>query len=279
MGQRRQTSDSLMFFHISIIVELSNAFNAVNRSHCRQETGSRDVPEWCFMRFIGMFGLVVVLGSSALALAMEKSSMYPDVQKYLDDRRQEFEQIPDDRKMQLKKIAVYVQNRIKAGEPAKLTFICTHNSRRSHLSQIWAAVAAAHYGLKGVETYSGGTEATAFNPRAIAALERAGLKIEKPSLGKNPRYAVRFQESGEPLLCFSKVYNESPNPSRDFCAVMTCSQADKSCPLVQGSSLRVAIPFDDPKVADDTAEEATKYDERSAQISREMLYLFSQAAN
>jgi arsenate reductase len=41
----------------------------------------------------------------------------------------------------------------------------------------------------------------------------------------------------------------------------------------------VSIPLDDPKIADDTAEEAATYDQRCQQICREMLYLFSQVGN
>jgi len=206
-------------------------------------------------------------------------NMFPEVEEYLEKRRAEFDQIPAERKEQLGRIAEYVTNRIKAGQPARLTFVCTHNSRRSHLSQIWAATAARHYGIVGVETYSGGTEATAFNSRAVAAIERAGLKVEMPGDDKNPKYAVRFQETKEPMICFSKVYGDPPNPKEDFCAVMTCSQADQNCPNVLGSALRVAIPYEDPKVSDGTKEEPATYDARCAQISREMLYLFSQVKN
>jgi arsenate reductase len=155
-----------------------------------------------------------------------------------------------------------------------LTFVCTHNSRRSHLSQIWAQVAADYYGVSGLETYSGGTEATAFNPRAVAALQRCGLKIvvDDPSLA-NPRYLVSTSDSSRTQVCFSKVYNESPNPTQGYCAVMTCSQADEACPVVMGCDLRMPIRYDDPKVADDTEFEAQRYDERAAQICTEMLYM------
>ena len=199
----------------------------------------------------------------------------PKVQAYLDLRRSEFDLIPKERRQELQKIAAYVSHQQAAGQPARLTFICTHNSRRSHLSQIWAKVAASDQQVGNVETYSGGTEATAFNPRAIAAIQRAGLTVVKTTDGMNPRYTVRFSDADKGLNCFSKVYNDAPNPTTDFCAVLTCSQADQSCPIVKGSALRMAIPYEDPKVADDTPEEAARYDERSAQISREMLYLFS----
>ena len=222
--------------------------------------------------------LAVVLTSFAIATEsnVEKTEIYPQLRAYVEARTAEFDQIPAERKTQLKKIALYVKSRTKANQPTRLTFICTHNSRRSHMSQIWAATSANFYGVTGVETYSGGTEATAFNPRAIAAIERAGLKVEKVEDGKNPRYEVRFKNGDKPLIYYSKVYHEAPNPKEDFCAVMTCSQADKNCPNIDGSSLRVAIPFEDPKISDDKPEEEATYDERCRQICREMAYLFSQ---
>lgn len=228
-----------------------------------------------------MTALLMLMTASALAAEPvgERAAIYPGVRTYLEKRAAEFDQIPAERKATLGKLADYVKMQTAAGKPMRLTFICTHNSRRSHLSQIWAATAAEFYGISRVETYSGGTEATAFNPRAIAAIERAGLKVEKTDAAKNTKYAVRFRETGNPLLCFSKVYNEAPNPKSDFCAVMTCSQADKSCPIVAGSALRVAIPFEDPKVSDDTPQEAATYDERCQQICREIMFVFSLAKN
>jgi arsenate reductase len=204
------------------------------------------------------------------------SSIYPELLRYLKERATEFDSIPSDRKADLAKVADYIRKRVSKSEPAKLTFICTHNSRRSHLSMIWAQVAVEYYGLNGVETFSGGTEATAFNPRAVAAMQRCGLKIvaDDPT-ANNPRYSVYTSDLTTPQVCFSKAYGDPPNPSKGYCAVMTCSQADDACPLVMGCDLRMAIRYEDPKVADDTEFEAQRYDERSAQICREMLYLIS----
>lgn len=187
-----------------------------------------------------------------------------------------FESIPSDRKAELAKVAAYIRDCLSKVGVAKLTFICTHNSRRSHLSQIWAQVAAEYYGLEGVETYSGGTEATALNPRAVAAMQRCGLKIvaDDPS-ATNPRYRVYTSESSTPQICFSKAYADPPNPSKGYCAVMTCSQADDACPLVMGCDLRMPIRYEDPKVADDTPFESQRYEERSSQICAEMLYMMS----
>lgn len=204
------------------------------------------------------------------------TAFYPELRRYLTEATTRFVAIPSDRKAELAKVADYIRERWLKSEPAKLTFICTHNSRRSHLSQIWAQVAAEFYGLDSAETYSGGMEATAFNPRAVAAMQRCGLKIvaEDPT-ATNPRYSVYTSQSATPQICFSKVYDAPPNPSEGYCAVMTCSQADDACPLVIGCDLRVPIRYEDPKVADDTDYEVQRYDERSAQICSEMLYMMS----
>ena len=200
---------------------------------------------------ICFWGMLLSGGIGAFCVAAtpapEESKVDPQVRAYLADRAAEFDQITQERKTQLEELAMFVKSRVEVGEPARLTFICTHNSRRSQMAQVWAAAAAKYYGVNGVETFSGGTEATAFNPRTVAALKRAELKIEKVERSQNPHFAVSYQETGDPLNCFSKVYNESPNPETDFCAVMTCSQADKSCPLVKGSALRLAIPTKTPR--------------------------------
>lgn len=205
-----------------------------------------------------------------------ESAFYPQLTQYLAEAVSGFDIIPSDRKVELAKVANYIRERLSKSQPALLTFICTHNSRRSHLSQIWAQVAAEFYGLKGVATYSGGTEATAFNPRAVVAMQRCGLKIvaDDPT-ASNPRYRVTTSDSSTPQVCFSKAYGDAPNPSTDYCAVMTCSQADDACPLVMGCDLRMPIRYEDPKVADDTEFEAQRYDERCAQICCEMLYMMS----
>ena len=203
-------------------------------------------------------------------------SLYPELFRYLKQRAAAFDTIPADRRSGLAKVAEYILECLARSEPAKLTFICTHNSRRSHLSQIWARVASQYYGLDEVETFSGGTEATALNLRVVAALQRCGFKItvDHPD-ATNPRYSVFTSDAITPQVCFSKVYDAPPNPIKDYCAVMTCSQADDACPVVMGCDLRIPIRYEDPKVADDTQFEAQRYDERSAQICTEMLYTMS----
>ena len=187
--------------------------------------------------------------------------------------------VPLARREPLDELARFIATQRARGEPARLLFICTHNSRRSHLGQIWAAVAAAVHGVDGVETFSGGTEVTAFDPRAVEALRRAGIAIETADAdAQNPRYQVSFAASRPPLAAFSKKYDDPPNPTAEFAAVMTCSEADRSCPFVRGAALRVALPYVDPKESDGTPHEAATYDERSHQIASEMFYLLSRVA-
>ena len=195
---------------------------------------------------------------------------------YIQAAQQNFGNIPNERKKQLRKIALFIQTKVEAGEEARLIFICTHNSRRSHMSQLWAQVAADYYSVPNVRTFSGGTEATAFNPRAVAALERAGFDIEKISEENNPRYQVQYAPDALVQEAFSKRYDDPVNPQENFAAIMTCSHADENCPLVPGAALRITIPYEDPKAADGSSEEAVRYDECSKQIVTEMLYCFSQ---
>lgn len=210
--------------------------------------------------------------SSSLVQTMNN----PTLTKYIEQRVMEFEQIPPARKQSLEKLALHVQSDLSQSQSAQLTFICTHNSRRSHMAQLWSAAASQHYHIPHVSSFSGGTEQTAFNPRAVAALQRAGFQIVPKTTGDNPIYAVTLNDQAEPLQCFSKRYDAPPNPTKDFCAILVCSHADQHCPTVTGASLRLAIPYDDPKMADNTASEAQIYDERCAQIAREILYVFSQ---
>ena len=203
------------------------------------------------------------------------AQLRPELEAFVAAAMTELELIPTARRATLDGLAHFVAERCRAGERADLIFICTHNSRRSHMAQLWSQAAAHRFGVTGVATYSGGTEATAFNPRAVAALERAGFLIEATTAGANPVYAVRYNADMAPMECFSKVYDQPPNPTEDFCAVMTCGEAEAACPIVFGAEERISLPYDDPKAADGSAEETTVYDERCRHIAREMLYAFS----
>ncbi|MCA9170356.1 MAG: protein-tyrosine-phosphatase [Planctomycetales bacterium] len=210
----------------------------------------------------------------------EKRSLYPTTAEFIQARQAEYAQIPAARRAELEQLADYVRVCLAANRPARLTFVCTHNSRRSHLAHIWAQVAAYIYRLDNVECYSGGTEVTALNPRAVESLRRAGFSIEGDDAhAANPHYTIRYSEAGNAIVAFSKRFLDPPNPATQFAAIMTCSHADENCPAVVGCDGRFAIRYEDPKAADDTPLEAPTYDERSCQICREMLYAMQKAAN
>lgn len=200
--------------------------------------------------------------------------MYPLLEQYVKSALIRADVIDEERMHALEEIARFVSAERRTDCGAKLHFICTHNSRRSQMGQIWAATAAARFHVDGVRTYSGGTEATAFDVRAVGAIERAGFAVDV-SGDANPRYSVRYADDRPPIECFSKTYDDPANPTERFAAIMTCAEADAACPVVHGAAMRFPIRYEDPKVADGTVHEARVYDERCSQIATEMLYLFS----
>ena len=184
--------------------------------------------------------------------------------------------VSKERKVVLKPLADYIQNKVDANEEIRLNFICTHNSRRSHLSQIWAHTMAFHFGIQNVFCYSGGTEATAMFPKVAETLTHQGFQIEKVSQEENPVYAIKFDDNEHPIIGFSKTYFDDFNPKSNFAAIMTCSNADEGCPMVFGAEAKFPIKYDDPKAFDGTEVMNEKYAERSLQIASELYFVFSQ---
>lgn len=183
--------------------------------------------------------------------------------------------IPEERKAILKSLTGYIQTKVQQNEDVSLNFICTHNSRRSHLSQVWAQTMAAYFKISKVTVYSGGTESTAMFPFVGKTLREQGFEITTLSEGKNPVYAIAFNENSHPVIGFSKTYDHPLNPASGFAAIMTCSQADEGCPFIAGAEKRIPITYDDPKAFDNTSHQAEQYLERSIQIATELFYVFS----
>lgn len=183
--------------------------------------------------------------------------------------------ISEERKRILQPLINFIQQKINNKEPININFICTHNSRRSHLSQVWAQVAATHFNIPNVTCYSGGTEETALFPKVVETLTNQGFTILKLSETANPIYAIKYSDNILPVIGFSKKYDNLFNPISKFAAIMTCSQADNGCPFIAGAEERIPITFEDPKISDNTAEQTKIYSERSLQIATEMFYVFS----
>lgn len=201
-------------------------------------------------------------------------NLFPEIEKTINHFN--LQNISEERKTTLQPLIDFIQNKVNNQQEIRLNLICTHNSRRSHLSQVWSQTAAAYYDIKNVFCYSGGTEATALFPMAAQTLAKQGFQIKTIVEGNNPVYAIKYNENAHPIIGFSKTFDNEFNPQSEFAAILTCSSADQGCPFIAGAEKRIPITFEDPKAFDNTPQQAEKYEERSNQIGTEMFYVFSQ---
>lgn len=202
-----------------------------------------------------------------------KNTLFPGVKEIIQSL--DITAITDERKATLDVFVRHIQNKLKDQNLVRLNFICTHNSRRSHLSQVWAQTLAHYYGIANILCYSGGTEETALFPRVSETLTALGFQIQTLSEGKNPVYSIKYAENAYPVIGFSKTFDHPFNPKSGFAAVMTCSHADENCPFIPGADVRIPLTFEDPKAFDNSPLQAEKYMERSLQIATELKYIFS----
>jgi len=208
---------------------------------------------------------------------LSKTILFPPINAICEKLTADFDHITTERKNSLNQLSKYLVQEYQQGLTPKAIVICTHNSRRSHMGQIWLSIAADYYGLPKIESFSGGTEATAFNPRAVHATKEIGLQVTSDNLDDaNPTYQIKWNEDMPPYLCFSKRFDSSPNPKKAFAAIMVCTEADEACPIVPGVAFRLTLPFHDPKAYDDTPLEGEKYMERCLNIGQEFLFVMHQ---
>lgn len=200
-------------------------------------------------------------------------TFFPPLHRYLDERAGDAHTISAGRRAVLESWAEKMAEVRRSRRRIRLNFICTHNSRRSQFGQVWAWAASRYYGMRFVDSFSGGTEVTACHPNTLVALERAGIAIQRGE-GENAHHLARLKARGVALELFSKVYEDEPNPKSEFMALMTCGHAEENCPFVAGANARISLNYDDPKISDGTSEQTATYDERSRQIAAEMMYAF-----
>ncbi|MGB6267915.1 MAG: protein-tyrosine-phosphatase [Olleya sp.] len=200
--------------------------------------------------------------------------MFNNITTYIENLNTET--ITKDRQAVLQPLIDFIKSKSDNNQPINLNLICTHNSRRSHLSQVWAQVIAHYYSVKNVTTYSGGTEATAMFPKVGETLAKTGFEVKALSEGKNPVYSIKYSDNLHPIIAFSKTFDDAFNPKSNFAAIMTCSSADQGCPFIGGAEKRIPITYEDPKAFDNTELQNEKYLERSNQIATEMKYVFKQ---
>ncbi|TXT31454.1 MAG: arsenate reductase [Chitinophagaceae bacterium] len=195
-------------------------------------------------------------------MATNAADIFPSIDAYLKLCATKFETIPQSRKLALDELSNYIQQKLTKKQPVQLTFICTHNSRRSHFGQIWAQTAAAYYGVSAITC-------------SVNTLRLNGFVITTTDNSSNPHYQVQYSNQHAAIDAFSKKYTDAPNPNKDYAAVLTCSHADETCPIVFGAEARLKIMYEDPKISDGTPQQEAVYKERSQQIATEMLYVFS----
>lgn len=200
--------------------------------------------------------------------------MFPVIQHFCDALLREFDDISLERKNQLNQLANYIQTQQSKQQESQLLFVCTHNSRRSQLGQVWASVAANFFGISHFSAFSAGTEVTSFHNHAIEVLRLEGFQIIETGAVSNPKYLIDFGAS-KSLNCYSKTIKEATDQLTNFAIALTCTDAAENCPFIPGAALRVSLPYEDPKIADGTSVAIQSYRKRSREIARDCLYLFS----
>lgn len=207
-------------------------------------------------------------------MSTSQVKLFTEIEKFIEGL--DAQSISNDRKMLLQGLRDYIQSKVTDKLEIRINFICTHNSRRSHLSQVWAQTLSAYFNIPNVFCYSAGTEATAIFPLIIETLKNTGFRIKKLSDNENPVYGIKYAANEHPVIGFSKTLNDEFNPKSEFAAIMTCDSANEACPFVPGAEKRIPITYEDPKAFDNTPMQAEKYKERCLQIATEMFYVFSQ---
>ena len=184
--------------------------------------------------------------------------------------------ITDDRRNLLLKISDAIFDEYLDREKINLNFICTHNSRRSQLAQVWSFYAIEYFNLKNMFVYSGGTEATSFHRNTVKCLQKTGFIFNVVDFShQNPRYLISFENTKKSILGFSKVYDH-PQNSYPFIAITTCNSADQNCPFIPDAIERFHLPYTDPKASDNTDLTEETYLETSKQIAGELFFIFEE---
>ena len=135
--------------------------------------------------------------------------------------------------------------------PIQLLFVCTHNSRRSQLSE--ALAAHRWQGDPRITVRSCGTEQTACHPSTSHALKDLGWDVRDLGNGK-----FQVQRDLTTRSLWSKTLDEVPR-DLPIVAMMTCAEADEACPAIVGAIARIPWRYPDPKIADGTPESRATY--------------------
>lgn len=183
------------------------------------------------------------------------------------------------RQEKLSKIAQKIVEERHKLRKVNLNFICTHNSRRSQLAQVWAHYAIQVHKLKKIKSFSGGTETTAFHRNTIKTLQSTGFNFKLINYSHtNPTYEITNKHLKKTIIGYSKVYDDKFNKT-PFFAITTCNSADENCPFIPEAIARFHLPYEDPKKYDNTEQVEEEYLKTNKIIAAEMNFLLEQVKN
>jgi len=173
--------------------------------------------------------------------------------------------LEDYQEKRVKKISQELKSSINTYK--KIVFICTHNSRRSQLCEVWGSILSKRFNLD-LFFYSAGTKKTEVYTEVIKSLQRAGLEIDMEGKIKLMHNQIELH---------SKTLDEIKED--EFIAMMTCSDAEKNCPVDQRSKKNIILFYDDPKKYDRTIHESNEYDKTCRLIASELNAIFKTLVN
>lgn len=183
-------------------------------------------------------------------------------------------QIDENRRKNLQSIAQFIKSELQKNKSVNLNFICSQNSRRSQLAQVWCNYAIEYYNLKGVQSFSGGTKVGSFYRNTVKTLQQVGFKFQIIEFShQNPHYIITSKDCVKSIIGFSKLYDNEHN-KKPFIAITLCENAELECPIITGAVKRFYLPFISPKIYDSTLYQAEKYLELNKQIAGEVHFIF-----
>ncbi|MEO5952734.1 MAG: ArsR family transcriptional regulator [Chloroflexia bacterium] len=133
--------------------------------------------------------------------------------------------------------------------PARVLFLCTHNSARSQMAE----GIMRHVAGNRVEVASAGTEVTHVRPEAIATMEAMGIDISSQH---------------------SKHLKEFIGQHWDY-VVTVCDRAKESCPIFPGDPERIHWSFDDPSAVEPQDARNAAYRQTSIELTHRIRILLS----
>ena len=178
--------------------------------------------------------------------------------KYIDNLDEVI--LRDYQKSRVKKISQELSGVINSCN--KIVFMCTLNSRRSQLCEVWANILSNRLNLK-LSFFSAGTEKTEVYKEVIETLCRVGVDINKEG---------KLNLTSNTINIYSKTLDEIKEDK--FIGIMNCSDAEKHCPLDPRSKKNIKLFYDDPKKYDGTTKESDEYDRTCRLIASELNAIF-----